>query len=141
MRMLLLLLPALALGQADGDKAANKSTKSLYQVKASVAPSPIAVGEKARVQVRFQLAPEAHISQEAPLTLKFEGPSGLSFERAVLHYADAKEPGTGAPSFEDAVQAQSPGEQEFKVVMSFYVCTATLCNHEKETQTLKLAVK
>ncbi len=141
MTKLVLLLPALVLGQVDGDKPAGKPAKSLYQVKASVAPSPVAVGQKAKVQVRFQLAPEAHISQDAPLTLKFEGPSGVSFERDVMHYADAKEPGVAAPSFEDAVQAQTPGDQEIKVVMSFYVCTATLCNHEKETQTLKLAVK
>jgi hypothetical protein len=136
MMKMLWVLPAIALGQADG-----KPGKSLYEVKASVSPSPVSVGQKAKVLVKFHLAPEAHISQDAPLTLKFEGPDGLAFERSVLHYADAKEPGVPAPSFEDAVQAQHPGDQEFKVVMSFYVCTATLCNHEKETQTLKLAVK
>jgi len=141
MTKLLFLLSTLVLGQATADQATGKPSKGLYEVKASVAPSPVAVGQKAKVQVRFQLAPEAHISQDAPLTLKFEGPEGLSFERSVLHYADAKDPGVAAPSFEDTVQARQPGEQEFKVVMSFYVCTATLCNHEKETQTLKLAVK
>jgi hypothetical protein len=132
----LCILAALGLGQSEA-----KPAKGLYEVKTTVTPMPVAVGQPAKVLVRFQLAPEAHISQDAPLTLKFEGPDGLSFERSVLHYADAKEPGVPAPSFEDAVRSQHAGDQEFRVVMSFYVCTATLCNHEKETQTLKLAVK
>jgi hypothetical protein len=113
----------------------------LYQVQADLAPAEVAVGQPTKLKVRFTVAPEAHISPDAPLALKFTAPDGVTFAKPVLHYKDAVTPAGPAPSFEEAVTASSPGTRQIDVAMSFYVCTKDLCDRKTETRTLKLTAK
>jgi len=113
----------------------------LYQVQADLAPAEVMVGQAAKVKVHFTVAPEAHISPDAPLALKFSSPDGVTFAKPVLHYKDALSPCGPAPSFEESFTASSPGTRQIDVAMSFYVCTKELCDRKTETRTLKLTAK
>jgi hypothetical protein len=113
---------------------------SLYQVKASVASPQVTVGGSTKLELRFEVAKGAHISDEAPLTIKLNG-EGVSFEKPVLHYADALQPRGPGPRFEDLVTVNAAGQHTVDLELSFYVCTAELCNrasaHEKVTVAAK----
>jgi hypothetical protein len=113
----------------------------LYQVQADLSPAEVAVGQPTKVKIRFTVAPEAHISPDAPLALKFSAPDGVTFAKPILHYKDALPPAGAAPSFEEAVTANSPGTRQIDVAMSFYVCTKELCDRKSETRTLMLTAK
>ena len=124
-----LLLPLLIAG-----------TPALYTVKATLAATEVKVGEPATLEVKFDVAKDAHISDEAPLSIKLSG-EGVSFEKAVLHYGDSEKPAAAGPRFKDAVTAKAPGTHTVELEMSFYVCTAEMCNRETEHKQLTLAAK
>ena len=62
-------------------------------------------------------------------------------KKPVLHYADAQKPVAAGPTFKEAVTATAPGTHSVEVEMSFYVCTAEMCNRASEHKTLTLAGK
>src|SRR5581483_9464270 len=99
----------------------------LFKVKASLASPDVAVGHSTKLKVNFDVAEGAHISDEAPLTIKLSG-DGVSFEKPVLHYADSLQPRGPAPKFEEQLTASAPGSHTVDIDLSFYVCTAELCN-------------
>jgi hypothetical protein len=113
----------------------------LYQVQAELAPAEVVAGQPTKIKIHFTVAPEAHISPDAPLALKFTAPDGVTFAKPVLHYKDALPPAGVAPSFEESVTASSVGTHPIDVAMSFYVCTKDLCDRKTETRTLKLTAK
>jgi hypothetical protein len=113
---------------------------NLYTVKAKLAAAEAKVGAPTALEVKFDVAKDAHISDEAPLTIKLSG-DGVTFEKPVLHYADALKPTGVAPSFKEVVTPTAPGAHTVDVEMSFYVCTAELCNKATEHQKLTLAAK
>ena len=130
---MLALLPLLPLLLAD-------TPAGLYTVKAKLAAAEVKVGEAATLEVKFDVAKDAHISDEAPLSIKLTG-DGVSFEKPVLHYADAQKPAAAGPTFKEAVTASAPGTHTVELEMSFYVCTAELCNKATEHQKIKLSAK
>jgi hypothetical protein len=113
----------------------------LYQVQADLTPAEVPVGKPASLTILFKVSPEAHISPDAPLALRFTGPDGVTFSKPVLHYKDAVSKGGPAPRFEDSVTASSPGTRQIDVAMSFYVCTKDLCDRKSETRHLQLTAK
>lgn len=113
---------------------------NLYKVKTSLASAEIKVGQAGKLEVKFDVMGGAHISDEAPLTIKLSG-EGVSFEKPVLHYADAVKPASPGPKFEETVTATSAGSHTVALDMTFYVCTAELCNRESEHQTLAIVAK
>ncbi len=109
-------------------------------VKATITPS-VAVGKSAKIDIRFSVPSGSHISPDAPLAIKLKGPDGLKFDKPVLHYADAVPPAGNAPRFVDGATASAAGEADIEAVMTFYVCTADLCNRQSQTEHLHLSVK
>ena len=113
---------------------------NLYKVKASVASPQVAVGQSTALEVQFEVAKDAHISDEAPLTIKLSG-EGVSFEKPVLHYADSLKPRGPAPRFQEQLTATTPGSHTVEIDLSFYVCTAELCNRATDHRKVTLAAK
>lgn len=98
------------------------------------------VGQPATLEVKFEMAKDAHISDEAPLTLKLKG-EGVTFAKDTLHYADSQKPAAAGPTFKPVVTAATPGDHTVEIDLSFYVCTAELCNKATEHKTLTLTAK
>jgi hypothetical protein len=113
---------------------------SLYKVKASVAAPEVQVGRSTKLDVQFDVAKDAHISDEAPLTIKLSG-EGVTFEKPVLHYADSLQPRGPGPRFEEQLTPTAPGSHTVEIDMSFYVCTAELCNRTTDHQKVTIAAK
>ena len=128
--MLALLLPALLADAPAG----------LYTVNASLAAPEAKVGQAATLEVKFGVAKDAHISDEAPLTIKLSG-DGVTFEKPVLHYGDAQKPAGPAPTFKEAVTAVAAGSHTVDLDLTFYVCTAELCNRTTEHRKVTFAAK
>jgi hypothetical protein len=114
--------------------------ESAAKVKATITPS-VAVGQAAQIDIRFSVPQGSHISPDAPLAIKLKGPEGLKFDKPTLHYADAVPPAGDAPRFTDRVTASAPVEADLEAAMTYYVCTADLCNRQMQTQHLHLSVK
>ena len=131
---LLALAALLSFGQA-------RPGGELYSVDVKLAPAIVKVGEPTHLEVAFKVAGDAHISSEAPLTIKLQGPPPLKFERATLHYHDAVAPVGPAPHFDTTVTSETSGTESIQVALSFYVCTAELCDRRSEQRTLTLAVR
>jgi hypothetical protein len=113
---------------------------NLYKVKASVASSEVKLGSGTKLEIHFDLAQGAHISDEAPLTIKLSG-DGVAFEKQTLHYGDSLMPRGPGPKFEDLVTVNAPGQHTVDLQMSFYVCTAELCNRASAHETVTVAAK
>jgi hypothetical protein len=113
---------------------------NLYKVKTSLAPAQTQVGQSTKLAVQFDVAKDAHISDEAPLTIKLSG-EGVTFEKPVLHYADSLQPRGPGPKFEELLTPTSPGSHTVEIDMSFYVCTAELCNRATDHQKVTIAAK
>lgn len=113
---------------------------SLYKVKASVASPEVKVGSGTKLEISFDVAQGAHISDEAPLTIKLSG-EGVAFEKQTLHYGDSLKPRGPGPKFEDLVTISAPGQHVVDLQMSFYVCTAELCNRASAHETVTVAAK
>ncbi|MHB8420909.1 MAG: hypothetical protein ACYDCL_22800 [Myxococcales bacterium] len=112
---------------------------ALAAVEAKIAPT--AVGRPANISVVFTVPDGSHISPDAPLTLKFKGPSTVRFLSDVLHYKDADKPGAAAPSFTNQATPTATGDHAIEVDATYYVCTAELCNRQTKTLHLKLVAK
>jgi hypothetical protein len=96
---------------------------------------------KATIDIRFNVPAGSHISPDAPLTIKLKGPDGLKFDKPVLHYADAMAPAGDAPRFTDQATPSAAGDADIEAAMTYYVCTADLCNRQSKTEHLHLSVK
>jgi hypothetical protein len=110
------------------------------KVQATVTPK-VSVGEAAKIEIRFSVPKGSHISPDAPLTIKLKGPDGITFQKPTLHYADAVPPAGEAPRFVDQATATAAGEDDLEAAMTYYVCTADLCNRQTKTEHLHLSVK
>jgi hypothetical protein len=113
---------------------------NLYKVKASVASAQVAVGQSTALDVQFDVAKDAHISDEAPLTIKLSG-EGVAFEKPVLHYADSLKPRGPGPRFQEQLTPTAPGSHTVEIDLSFYVCTAELCNRATDHRKVNIAAK
>jgi hypothetical protein len=109
-------------------------------VKATISPH-VSVGQPAKIDIRFNVPAGSHISPDAPLTIKLKGPDGLKFDKPVLHYADAMAPAGDAPRFTDQATPSAAGDADIEAAMTYYVCTADLCNRQSKTEHLHLSVK
>ncbi len=124
------LIPGLALAASDVDAT----------VKATITPK-VEVGKPAKIDIRFSVPSGSHISPDAPLTIKLKGPDSVTFDKPVLHYADAVPPAGEAPRFTDQATSSAAGDADIEAAMTYYVCTAELCNRKSQTQHLHLSVK
>jgi hypothetical protein len=109
-------------------------------VRATISPT-VAVGQPADIDIRFSVPAGTHISPDAPLAIKLTGPDGIKFDKPTLHYSDAVPPAGDAPRFTDRATASAPGEADIEAKMTYYVCTANLCNRQSKTEHLHLRVK
>ncbi len=129
---MLVLLSSAAL--ADAPAAADAT------VRATISPT-VPVGKPAKIDIRFSVPSGSHISPDAPLTIKLKGPDRVKFDKPVLHYADAVPPAGDAPRFTDQATATAAGDADIEAAMTYYVCTADLCNRQSKIEHLHLSVK
>lgn len=130
----IILLFGAALARAGAPEAVDAT------VKATITPY-VVVGKPAKIDIRFSVPAGSHISPDAPLAIKLKGPEGVKFDKPVLHYADAVPPAGEAPRFTNQATASAAGEADIEAAMTYYVCTANLCNRQSKTEHLHLSVK
>ncbi len=132
MTKLLPLILALALPRAA--RAAEASAE------VGLSPEAVAVGQAARLEIRFRVPEGSHISPDAPLSIRVSAPPAVKIEKPRLRYADAVSVGA-APSFADRLTPTAAGEQAIEVSMSYYVCKKDLCDRRTQRATLKLEAR
>lgn len=132
------LVAAIVLGLSLG-RTARAADKTEVAVK--LTPAEIGVGQTAKIAIEFKVPASSHISPDAPLSIRVKAPKSVRVERPVLHYKDAIAPAGASPRFEDRAVGDRPGVQEIELALSYYVCTADLCNRETSTRHLQLSVK
>jgi hypothetical protein len=123
-------------GQAFAEEKTDK-TESLYDVSMEAQPTSLKPGAKAKLLLRIQPKPGAHISTEAPLKVELQG-EGLSLSKAALSQKDSvgvKAAGEAfaAPRFEVPFTAVAAGRASVSAKLTFFVCTESLCNRQQRT--------
>ncbi len=99
------------------------------------------VGRPVAIDIRFQVPSGSHISPDAPLSIRLSGPPAVTIDKPVLHYGDAVPPPGAAPHFVAHATSTLAGEQEIRVAMTYYVCTADLCDMHRKSETLHLRAR
>jgi hypothetical protein len=111
-----------------------------YSVEGSASPSTVKVGEKGTLAIVIKpKVPVWHVDPRAPVKIRFTAPPGLKVERADLGRRDVSDPKAEAPRFETAFVATSPGPQEVRAEVDFFLCSDTAC--VKQVKTVALAVQ
>ncbi len=113
----------------------------LYSLEASARSPEVAAGEKGEVELKLKLSDGAHLSDEAPFKILLSG-RGLAPDKERLGRADAtSKQGPDATRFEIPFTAQGKGPASLGADLDFYVCTATLCERQKEKVQVNVTVK
>jgi hypothetical protein len=111
-----------------------------YTVEGSATPPSLAVGEKGKLVVVIKpKAPVWHVDPRAPVKVRFTAPAGLKVERPDLGRRDVADPKAEAPRFETSFVAASPGKQEVRAELDFFLCSDTAC--VKQVRSVPLTVQ
>ena len=114
-----------------------------YSVSTDGTSQKVQKGKQGTLVIRFHTAKEAHISNEAPLKITLSGEK-LTPAKQLLRYQDsvAKKQADKEfpdPRFEVPFTATDAGKGQLTAKLTFFVCTANLC--ERHQQTLQVPVE
>src|SRR4051794_14408375 len=129
---------------AFADEPVDVSSK--FSVKTDGSTQKVAAGKQGTLKITFHTEQDAHISNEAPLTIKLSG-KDLTPGKATLHYADSlAKPNEGGkqypdPRFEVPFTVQTKGQGSVDAQMSFFVCTEKVCARQTRTVSLPVEVQ
>jgi hypothetical protein len=114
-------------------------TGALYEWRATATPK---LKTGASGVVKLQIVPRrgAHITKDAPFTVRLAGPAFLSLAKATLANADVAYAADSA-RVEVPFSALSAGAAKVEVSVDFVVCTDTGCERKREAASLPVTVR
>lgn len=124
-RTLTALSFASALLLACKGEAQEVDVSKLYRVEASA--SSVKAGETGTFHVAIRPNGEAHVKPETPFRGKISATGPITVSKTQIAYADHVKVENQGPVFEIPFQATGPGSGEIKADLTFFVCTAELC--------------
>lgn len=124
-RTLTALSFASALLLACKGEAQEADVSKLYRVEASA--SPVKAGETGTFHVAIRPNGDAHVKPETPFRGKISATGPLTVSKTQIGYTDHVKVENQGPVFEIPFQATGPGAGELKADLTFFVCTAELC--------------
>jgi len=124
-------LASLSSSAARADAAADTEAAAHAYSLSSTKELKLKVGESGAVHV--EVVPNAgdHVSPEAPVSLSAAAQPVFDLPKLKLSRADAKSTAAQGVEFSLPVVGKEKGRAELKAQLSFYICVATLCAHQK----------
>ncbi len=136
----LTVLFALASGSARADATADLDAAAhAYTIDA---PKKLAlrVGETAQVKLAVVPNKGNHVSPEAPVSLTGTPSAQFELPKPKLARADSHPTAAEGVEFSLPVTGLAKGQSELKATLSFYICVATLCAHQKRELSVPVEV-
>ena len=112
-------------------------TDHLFTVE--VPPAASKAGEKGTAQLRIQVKPEGHISDEAPLKATLKG-KNVALDKEKLGKSDAVYK-DGSASMTIGFTAQAPGAGTIDADLTFYICSKEICERQERRVTIPVTVR
>ena len=143
MRTVIRTLAALTLtfsSAALAQTGAHDQAAKAYTVEVS---PPIKVKRGVQASARVAVVPvsSAHVSPDAPISLKLSSGKAVELGKAKLGRGDAKETAQKGVEFQVPFTGKEPGHDEIKGTLSFFICTAQICEQQKRDVTLAVVVE
>lgn len=120
-------------------EAAEVDVSKLYKVEASV--SPVKAGETGTFHLAIKPQGDAHVKPETPFRGKISATGPITVSKADIGYADHSRVENQGPVFDLPFQATGPGTGEIKADLTFFVCTAELCQRTTNQVTVPVQVQ
>ena len=127
---------ALLAGQDDAVLAA-----SAYTLDSSPGPIKLKKGEAGRAH--FAVVPKAgaHVSPEAPVTIKLSGGPAIEIPKVKLGRADTKATAAQGIEVELPFTAKSAGQEELKADVVFFICVKDLCARQQKSLSFAVTIE
>ncbi len=142
------ILPALALllslvlpSAARADSSAD--TETAAHAYALEVPMELKLKAGETKALRIAVVPNAgsHVSPEAPVSLKANAATSFELPRAKLSREDSKATAAQGIEFALPVLGKTKGQSELAATLSFYICVANLCAHQKRELNIHVQVE
>lgn len=125
------------------EEAAAEAARA-YQLEVTPGPVKVKAGAQGTAKVTVVPRPNAHVDPRAPLSLTAASASDgkiAEVSRAKQVNKDAKPTEKQGVEFELAFTGKAPGADALKAQVSFYICTANLCERQKRDVTVPVVVE
>jgi len=134
--LLCVALSTAALARTDAHDQAAKA----YSVEVSPALR-VKRGAQASARVTVVPVPSAHVSPDAPISFKLSSGAAIALGKAKLGREDAKETAQKGVEFQVPFTGKEAGREEIKGTLSFFICTAQLCEQQKREVSMAVVVE
>lgn len=124
-----LLVAAIAIAAAPRAPAADPAAEAAasYRVETAGTTSSLRSGEKGVFVISIVPLAKVHVHPQAPLKIALESTAGLKLEKTTLGKADPVDPKAEGRRFEVPFAAQTPGKQEARAKVDFFICSDQWC--------------
>lgn len=131
------LVAVAALLCANSVFAQDPDPKSFYELSTAGTSTAVKMGEKGKVVIEIIAKPGAHVSADAPLSLKLTGKNAKP-EKESLKLADSvNKPKPGEEylnaKFEVPFAVEAVGKASIEAKIKFFVCTDKICARQEKT--------
>lgn len=120
-------------------EAAEVDPSKLYRVEASA--SQVKAGEIGTFHLAIRPLGDAHVKPETPFKGKLSATGPLTLSKAEIGYADHSKVENQGPVFDIPFQATAAGEGEIRADLTFFVCTAELCQRTVNQVSIPVQVR
>lgn len=136
----LFLAPVLALALAL-PAAAGSPADTAYTLDFPTAPLKVKKGAAGTARVAVVPKPDAHVDPNAPISLTVTAGPGLELPKAKLGRPEAKATDGGGVAFEIPFAGKAAASETIKASLTFFICTAKLCERQKKELSLAVVVE
>ncbi len=119
---------------------ASAASEKLYSVEASAAQQELAAGAKGSISLEIKGKEGAYVSPEAPLKVTVSG-TNVKLEKEKLSRGDLPDKTSKSPKFVVPFTAGEKGSASVDADVTFFICTANLCERQVQKVSVPLTVK
>ena len=130
---------ALACGWGSADAAEKKTDK--YHIEAMVTPGGIKAGQAGRYAVKITPGPGLVLKTDTPFKAALTAADGVVLGAKELSAKDFVDPKAAVKSVQTVISAKKAGKYQVDAALTFFLCTAELCQRYKDTVTVSFEVK
>lgn len=136
---------AAALLFATAASAQDLDASKLYTLSTEGTSKSLKAGEKGTFVLSITTTALAHVSDEAPLSLKLEGKNVTPLKSTLTVVDSVGKPAPGKsfkdPRFEVAITGAAAGEGSISAKVVFFVCTDKLCLRQQKSVSVPVSVR
>lgn len=139
-----LFLAALACALPLGARAqtdVHEQAAQAYRVEVPEGALHLKAGAQSQARVAVVPKAGAHVSPDAPISFKLSAGKSIELAKAKLGRPDAKETEAKGVEFQIPFTGKAAGRDEIKGTLSFFICTAQLCEQQKKDVSLAVVVE